>query len=215
MDKPKIIYVYDALCGWCYGFSPVIKSVYEFYYDKFEFEVISGGMILGNQIGPIGIVAPYIKMAYKTVEEAAGVVFGEAFLKDLEQGETIFSSEMPAVGLSVFKSYLPEKAVLFAHGLQNGIYFDGKAPADESMYRYLAANFGLDTDEFQCKMKLEEFKQAAYYDFALAKQLQVNGFPTVFIQSKDNYFYLITRGFTDYQTLEARIENVLTELATK
>ena len=42
---PRIIYCYDAYCGWCYGFSPVIKALYEKYNDQFEFETISGGMI--------------------------------------------------------------------------------------------------------------------------------------------------------------------------
>ena len=75
--KFSIIYVYDALCGWCYGFSPVIKQVFEKYQAQFDFEVISGGMILGERQGPIGEVAAYIKGAYKTVEDTTGVKFGE------------------------------------------------------------------------------------------------------------------------------------------
>ncbi len=61
MKKGKLIYVYDALCGWCYGFSPVISKIHKEYKDSLEFEVISGGMILGDRIGPIGEVASYIK----------------------------------------------------------------------------------------------------------------------------------------------------------
>ena len=29
MEKPKIIYVYDALCGWCFGFSPSMEKIKE------------------------------------------------------------------------------------------------------------------------------------------------------------------------------------------
>lgn len=210
--KPKIIYVYDALCGWCYGFSPVIKAVYENYEDRFDFEVISGGMMLGLRTGPISVIAPYIETAYHAVEEVTGVVFGEGFLRQVEKGEMILDSEKPAIALSVFKTYYPAKAILFAHDIQNCINFDGKEPNDEEMYRYLAVNFGIDPDAFIHKMHEEEFKQAAYYDFALAKQLQVSGYPAAFIQSADNNFYMIAKGFTRLEDLEARIEKVWKEI---
>lgn len=212
--KPKIIYVYDALCGWCYGFSPVIKSVYERNQNRFDFEVISGGMILGPRTGPISVVAPYIQTAYHSVEEVTGVEFGEGFLKEVEYGEMILDSEKPAIALSVFKTYYPDKAILFAHDIQNCINFDGKAPNDEDIYRYLAVNFGIDPDEFVYKMHQDEFKQAAYYDFALTKQLQVSGFPAVFIQSADNHFHMIAKGYTRLEDLEVRIEKVWQELHT-
>jgi putative protein-disulfide isomerase len=210
--KPKIIYVYDALCGWCYGFSPVIKSIYEHNQDRFDFEVISGGMMLGNRTGPISVVAPYIKTAYHTVEETTGIVFGEGFLREVEKGDMILDSERPAIALSVFKSYHPDKGISFAHDLQNCINFDGKAPNDDDMYRFLAVNFGIDPDEFLHKMHEEEFKQKAYYDFALAKQLQVSGYPAAFIQSADNHFYMIAKGFTPLEDLEVRIDKVLDEI---
>jgi putative protein-disulfide isomerase len=80
------------------------------------------------------------------------------------------------------------------------------------MYRYLAVNFGIDPDEFIHKMHEEQFKQAAYYEFALSKQLQVSGYPAAFIQSADNHFYMIAKGFTRLEDLEARIEKVWNEM---
>lgn len=210
--KPKIIYVYDALCGWCYGFSPVIKSVYERYQNQFDFEVISGGMFLGTRTGPIEVIAPHIRTSYHIVEDVTGIRFGEGFLKQVEKGQMILDSEKPAIALSVYKYYHNDKAILFAHDLQDCIKFDGKEPNDDDIYRYLAVNFGLDPDEFIHKMHEEEFKQAAYYDFALAKQLQVSAYPAAFIQSSDINFHMVAKGYTRLDDLEARIQKVLHEL---
>ena len=212
MEKIKIIYVHDALCGWCYGFSPVIRSIYEHKQSQFDFEVLSGGMMLGQRSGPVGVVAAFVKTAYKMVEQTTGITFGEGFLTQLERGEMIFDSEKPAIALSVFKSYQSGKAILFAHDLQDCLYHDGRDLNDDDVYRYLAVNFGLDPDEFIYKMQTEDFKQSAHYDFALARQLEVTGYPAVLVQNADNHFYLIAQGFTDLQTLEARLENVLIEL---
>ena len=36
--KPKIIYCYDAYCGWCYGFSDVIKKLWGKHKENIDFE---------------------------------------------------------------------------------------------------------------------------------------------------------------------------------
>ena len=212
MIKPKIIYVYDALCGWCFGFSPVIQAARDFYSHDFDFEIISGGMMIGERAGRISDVAPHLRDSYKRVEETTRIVFGNPFLKHLEEGEMIFNSETPSVALSVFKSLQPRNAFEFASQLQNSIYFDGKEPESAELYRYLAVNYGIDPDDFESRMADRVFKDQAHYDFALAKQLQVDAFPAAFIQHTESSLYMIARGYTDYETLELRIENIRKEI---
>ncbi len=199
----KLIYVYDALCGWCFGFSPTIERFAQVYQADFEkIEVISGGMVVGNRIGPIGEVAGYISQAYKDVERATGIKFGEQFLNGtLAEGTAIFSSIPPAIALSIFKSYQPDNQLTFAARLQKAIYFEGKAPEEVAAYSLIAAEFGLDSDDFLVKMKDAHFKALAEEDFAYTQQLQVNGFPTVFVQLGTQY-YPIARGAVNYKTLE-------------
>ena len=210
--KFSIIYVYDALCGWCYGFSPVINQLFEKYQSQFDFEVISGGMVLGDRQGPIGEVAAYIKGAYKTVEDTTGVKFGENFVNVvLEEGKLYFSSEKPSIALSVFKVYHPQKAILFARDLQSAIYNDGLDLSKDESYVSLAEKHEINPKDFIRKLNSEEFKQAAYYDFALAKQLQVTGYPAVLIKTGEQNFYMIAKGYTDFATIELRIQNVLKE----
>ena len=36
LNKVKIIYVYDAICGWCFGFSPTIGNTDETDHPKPE-----------------------------------------------------------------------------------------------------------------------------------------------------------------------------------
>jgi putative protein-disulfide isomerase len=212
MEKIRFIYVYDAFCGWCYGFTPVVAALYDKYNSQFDFEVISGGMITGNRVGPIGVIAPYIKNAYKTVEETTGIKFGEGYLRNVEEGKMILDSEKPAIALAVFRSYVPDKAVLFAHDMQNAINFDGADPNHNDMYRYIAVNHGIDPDEVQHKLLEDTFKEKAYYDFAMAKQLGVTGYPAAFLQVSEQNLYMIARGYTDLDTMETRINNVLHEV---
>jgi len=210
-DSMKIIYVYDALCGWCYGFSPVITEMEKKYSSQIDFEVVSGGMVTGDRIGPIGEVAGYIKTAYKDVEKATGVEFGEQFLNQtLEKGDAIFTSIPPAIAMVVFKSHKPEKQVEFAAALQKGIYYEGKEPSHYQMYGELARDFGLDSAAFIAQIKDSKYEELAYKEFQMAASLGVRGFPTVFIL-KNGRYEQISHGYTPMAAFEKRITDYLDE----
>lgn len=203
----KIIYAYDALCGWCYGFSPVIEQLAADH-PEVEFEVLSGGMVTGSRIGPIGTVAPYIKWAYKDVENATGVKFGEAFLKGvLEDGKAIFSSLKPGYALTVAKQLAPEKALAFAARLQKAVYFDGILPDHYASYGPLAADFGFDPAQFVEQMQDAAIQRKTEEEFARVANLGVRGFPTVFA-AKEGKMTLIAHGFVPYETLKHRLESL-------
>lgn len=215
MDKPTLIYCYDAYCGWCYGFSPVIKKITEQYKNEFHIEVLSGGMMIGKEVMPIEKIAPYIKSAYKRVEELTGVQFGEDFLWHInnpDKSDWVMNSEKPAIALCVFKEYFPEDAILFAGDLQYALNYEGRDLDDDEAYRHLLAKYKLPEMEFFSKLKSDEFKEKAYYEFALCKHLQVTGFPQVFVQQNESKFYLLSKGFSDYDTMNLRVQNVLKEL---
>lgn len=210
-----LIYCYDAYCGWCYGFSPIIKGVAEEYADKFHTEVLSGGMILPEHERPISAMASYIQTAYKTVEEYSGIRFGEDYLWHIfnpDKSDWFLNSEKPAIALCVFKEYHPDKQVQFAADLQYGMHYEGRDLTDNEAYRHLLDKYSIPHDEFYQKLGSEEYKEKAYYEFALVKQLQVTGFPTALLQTSETKFYLLARGFTPYDTFKQRIENVLAEL---
>ena len=117
MEKPLLVYCFDAWCGWCYGFSSVIRHIEKEYRDEFDFEVLSGGMILPSEPVHISASAPYIKDAYKRVEELTGVKFGQDYLWHINNpGESDWfpDSLKPAIALVIFKEYLPGKEITLA-----------------------------------------------------------------------------------------------------
>jgi putative protein-disulfide isomerase len=214
--SPTLYYCYDAYCGWCYGFSPVIRRIFEEYRDHLAFEVLSGGMIMPEQARPIAVMAEYIQTAYKTVEETTGVRFGEDWLWHIrhpEESDWRPCSEKPAIALCVFKDYYPDLAVLFAGELQYALHFEGRDLTDDEAYRHLAEKYDIPEKEFYGKLHHPAYKEKAYDEFALVKQLRVTGFPTVFLQVSETKFYLLSRGYSDYGTMKKNLSQALGELA--
>lgn len=210
-----IFYCYDAYCGWCYGFSPVIKKIAEEYKDKLNFEVLSGGMIISDHPKPIAVTAGYIQKAYKVVEEHTGIRFGADYLWHInhpELSDWFPDSEKPAIAMSIFKDYYPERQVEFAADLQYALHYEGRDLCDDEAYRHLLEKYSIRGETFYSKLKSDAYKEKAHYEFALCKQLKVTGFPAVLLQANESKFYLLARGYTGYDELKERIENVLKEI---
>jgi putative protein-disulfide isomerase len=213
--KPTIYYCFDAYCGWCYGFSKVITQIAEEYKDQIFFDVLSGGMILPEEPTHFAPLARYIQGAYKQVEETTGVRFGEDFLWHVfhpDDTDWFPDSIKSATALCIFKEYHPNKAVSIASELQYALNYEGRDLTDNEAYRHLVHKYYIPEDAFYEKLKSEEYKEKAFYEIALVKQLQVKGFPSVLMQVTDSKFYLLAQGYTDYATVEQRLKKVLLEI---
>lgn len=215
MQKPLLIYCYDAYCGWCYGFSPVMRKIRDHYSERLEVEVLSGGMILPEQAKPIGVIAPYIREAYHTVEQTTGVLFGQDYLWHIfhpEDSDWVPCSEKPSIALSIYKEYHPERQADFASDLQFALHAEGRDLCDEEAYRHLLHIHDIPAKEFFDKLKQEAYRDKAYYEFSLCKQLKVTGFPTVLLQTSSSQFYLLSRGYTSFETLQQRLNDILDQM---
>ncbi|MBS1564934.1 MAG: DsbA family protein [Bacteroidetes bacterium] len=211
---PTVIYCYDAWCGWCYGFSPVIKRLADEYGDRIPFEVLSGGMIMPEEPRHISVTAGYIKQAYKVVEEHTGVRFGSDYLWHInnpEMSDWFPSSEKPAIALCVFKEIQPDQQVSFAADLQFALHAEGRDLTDDEAYRHLLKKYKINPEDFYAKLHSNEYREKAHYEFSLVKQLQVTGFPAVLLQASESKFYLLARGYTGYDALKERLDKVLEE----
>ncbi len=213
--NPTLFYYYDAYCGWCYGFSPVIKKIAADF-PSVTIEVLSGGMILPEEPVHIGATAGYIAQAYHRVEEYTGIKFGEDYLwhvKNPDLSDWYPNSEKPAIAMCIFKEYYPERQVEFAADLQYALHYEGRDLTDDEAYRHLLEKYSIQPEVFYTKLKRDEYKEQAYYEFQLCKQLQVTGYPCVLLQNSETKFTLLARGFTDYATLAARLTAALQETA--
>jgi len=209
MAKPTIFYVYDALCGWCYGFGPVIEKFQDNYGDRVKLEVLSGGMVVGGRVGPFSNMANYIRQAVPRLTEITDVQFGEAyFTQVLDKGTYISNSEPPAIALSILKEQAVEKPITLAHRLQKLQFVEGHDLNRMETYLPLAAAYGLDAETFKQKFASDDYRFKAQQEFQLVQSWGISGFPAVVCQLP-NGLHLVANGYTPYEQLTATFERVL------
>lgn len=211
MPTPHFIYVYDPLCGWCYGFSPVITSLWKEYSERATLEVVTGGMVRGDRVGPLSNIAHYIQDAYKRVEAYSGVTFGDPYLNELfGQGEVWQDSEPACLVHAALKVSRPELCLDFAAEVQKAIYYEGIPPTDPEKLIATALRIGADEKSLRLTLSDPHTHQAMIDDFNRAEGLGVQGFPTLLMEL-DNRRYVLTRGYASLEDLKSRISQIFEE----
>lgn len=212
MNKPVLIYCYDAYCGWCYGFNKVMKDIERDFSSRIDLDVLSGGMVLPENPVHISATASYIASAYQRVEDMTGVKFGEDYLWHIfnpDQSDWYPNSEMPAIALCILKDYFPEKAVTFAHELQFALHGEGRDLTDPEAYRHILVKYNIKPEDFYEKLSSESYRDRAHEEFSMVRQLKVDGYPCLLLQTKPLTFHLVAKGYTPYDLVAERLNLIL------
>ena len=209
MQKPTFFYIYDALCGWCFGFAPVVKKLHAEFQNDFTFEVINGGMVTGDRVGPLHKMAAYIKRSAPRVEEISGVKFGDAYLNDLLNSETYISNSLPpTIAFKIFQEQASDQQIKLAHDIQQLHFAEGKDLNEAETYLPLAKEIGLPNDVFLQKFQDKKYRELAQSDFELTQNWGISGFPAVVVEHEEK-LYLLTQGYQDFVTLADVVRKIL------
>jgi putative protein-disulfide isomerase len=211
MEKPTLIYIYDALCGWCYGFSPVMQKLYEAYQDRIAFEVLSGGMITGRRVQPLSAMADYIRQASQLLAEVTGVSPSEDYYSNiLEKGTYRSDSLPPAIALNILKEKSPEDQFPLAQAIQHLYYTQGQDLNQVETYLPLAREKGWEEETFKKKFVDPAYADRAREEFKQVQEWGLDGFPAV-LGKKGTALVLISHGYQPFEQVNEAVKQLLEE----
>ncbi|MGN7411053.1 DsbA family protein [Paenibacillus sp. SAF-068] len=184
----SLIYVWDAYCGWCYGFS---KSLREFHQNHLELpiDVLSGGLFIGDRSQAMEAY-PHIPEANQRIGQLTGAEFGVPYNKLLNDGTFIMDSEAAAIGFSALRAMAPEQAVYLASAMQRAFYYEGKSLSDIDTYQDIAKQFDLDEQKVIEGIINPETRDLVKQEFVTAGNLGARSYPTLFLKKGDNLYQL-------------------------
>lgn len=124
----KLVYVFDAYCGWSHGFSGTLSEVVS-HHPELPVEVVSGGLFTGSRRTPIREFG-YVQGANAKIAELTGAEFGEAYERLIADGSFVMDSEAAARGVAALRQAAPARAAELAIALQRAFYVDGRSLSD-------------------------------------------------------------------------------------
>jgi len=178
--QAQVVYVFDAYCGWCYGFGPTVQQFWELNRGRVPFSAISGGLFLGERRLPLSTFG-YIEAANARISQLTGAKFGEKYQALLRDGRLVMDSEVAAAGFAALREQAPERAIELTNTMQRAFFQRGRSLSDVETFMVLAREFELDADRIAKYVSGNDARPAAMQDFSLARALGANSFPALLV----------------------------------
>jgi len=202
-----VVYVMDAYCGWCWGFSARIAEFEAANRHRVPFTAISGGLFTGQRARPISAY-PHIPEANARIARLTGAHFGEAYQRVLEEGRLVMNSSDAGAALAALRDLAPQKTIHWTRQLQEAFYERGQSLSEPATIGGIAAAEGFDAAEVLRRLQDGSALGQAASDFALARQLGASTYPTLLFADGHKVQSLPATG-TALEVLNERLDAVL------
>lgn len=205
MDGKEIIYIGDPMCSWCYGFAGVIREIRKNFRDRAGFRLVMGGLRPDGTHVVDDRYRTFLRGHWQEIGRRTGQPFD---LSILDATGWIYDTEKPCRAVVVVRHLRPDLEWDYFAAAQQGFYRDNHDPNDPRSFARLAAAFGIDEREFLDAYGDERMIAATRDDFAYARSIGVNSFPTVVVEDRRGLAAL-TIGYRPYDDLVDPLEDWL------
>ncbi|MEB0047796.1 MULTISPECIES: DsbA family protein [unclassified Pseudomonas] len=183
-------YIYDPLCGWCYGAKPLVQAAQ----TLLEVAAHGGGMMAGAHRQTVSPqLRDYVMPHDRRIAEYTGQPFGEAYFEGLLRDDTAVFDSAPPIAAVLAAEQIAGCGLALLGRLQRAHYVEGRRIADEAVLFELATDIGLEPQAFQAAFKEADTDRHIKESRALLAAVGGQGFPT-FALERDGQFTLIDIG---------------------
>ncbi|WP_460053670.1 DsbA family protein [Pseudomonas sp. S2_D06] len=177
-------YIYDPLCGWCYGAKPLVQAA------QAVLPVIAhgGGMMTGanrQKVSPQ--LRNYVMPHDRRIAEYSGQPFGEAYFEGLLRDHSAVFDSAPPIAAVLAAEQMTGRGLELLGNLQSAHYVEGRRIADESVLFELAQGMGLDREAFEKTFRSADTEGHIRNSRALLAKVGGQGFPTLALEHDDQF----------------------------
>jgi len=197
------------MCSWCWGFSPVWEKIRKQYETQASFQLMLGGLRPGNTERFDESRRAYILQHWHAVHERTG----QPFNFDFRMGPTFtYDTEPASRATVVIRQLVPGKEWDFLRSVQEAFYVQNADITKTEILEEIAVTLGMETLQFRQVFHDSQTKQFVWDEFDQARQLGVDGFPTLLGRHGQSVSTLM-HGYRDFETLVSSIDKFFEKMA--
>jgi len=175
----RLIYGFDPLCGWCYGFAPALRRIRD-EFPGLAIELRMGGLITGDRIRPYREAADYIKQASSRLTAVTGVALGEAFFSGILANPGVTASSLPPCDVLLqLRQSDPDAVLDVAAALQQAHFGEGLDLNDPATYDFVILRLG--SKAAVHVPAPHELRPALDLEFQASRALGITSYPTLIL----------------------------------
>lgn len=183
MNNQQLIYLFDPLCGWCYGASPAIEKLSQ----NNEITLLPTGLAVDRQRKMDREFAQYAWGNDQRIAKLTGVVFSQQYREQLLEKETDFDSRLMVNALSVVQFKQPSKTLTVLKSLQQARYVQGLDTTKLDVVNMIVNHQGIDCTKEEILAANAQADQYIAQGQALARQLGLQGVPNLLLKTEQGY----------------------------
>ncbi|MCF7499734.1 DsbA family protein [Pseudoalteromonas sp. L1] len=190
----KLIYVYDPMCSWCWGYRESWLKLKEALGDKLAIEYKVGGLAPDSDEPMPEDMQQFLQQTWQRIEQQLGTNFNHNFWLNTQPRRSTY----PACrAVLVARQYNKELEMLYA--IQKAYYLNAQNPSDISTLANLAEQIGLAKNTFITEIQSEKINSLLMNEINEVRSLPVQGFPSLVIENKGSY-YAVPVNYQDWQS---------------
>ena len=199
---PRLLYVVDPMCSWCWGFTEVRREVSKELPDL-EWQLVMGGLAPDSDEPMDEETRGYVQDAWRAVAQRTGAEFNHDFWTECAPRRSTYPSCR-----AVIVAGESGKSEEMLSAIQRAYYQEARNPSDTETLTSLASDVGLDPAAFEAALHSPEIQTKLTEDFALRSAIGAYSFPSVGLLDGDQA-QLLTTGWCDAQALTDAIRESL------
>jgi putative protein-disulfide isomerase len=202
-DRGAVLhYIYDPLCGWCYGAEPLVWAAAGV--PGLDLEMHAGGLWPEPTRLPDS-TRRYIKEADARVGQMSGQPYGEPhFAGLLFDPELVLDSRPTTAAVLAAQALDPAGGLAMLRAIQHAHYEHGKHVVRRDVLVDAAAGIGLDRSAFEAELDRAQADAHIARSRQLMARVGAQGFPTFVLQIGDDLHGVPHHRFASDPTAFAR-----------
>lgn len=206
--NPKLYYIHDPMCSWCWGFRPVWDALQQALPNNITVEYVVGGLAEDTDIPMPLEQQQMIQNHWHTISTKLGTQFNFDFWKN----NTPKRSTYPACrAVIAAKNLKAEQAMIDA--IQRGYYLQALNPSEITDLTLIASDLAktlatFDDEEFLRQLHSSQVQAELVAQIERARALTQRGFPSL-VLAVDEQQHFIAHDYKDYRPTLAKINKLL------
>jgi len=178
-------YLYDPLCGWCYGAEPLVAAARGV--EGLTLRLHGGGLWPEPTTLP-DEMRRYIRAADARVAELSGQPYGTAYLDALILDPTLVLHSPPTIAAVLAAESLAGRGIEMLRGIQHAHYEDGRHVVRPEALDDIAERLGFDRETFAAARASAPVDAHIRATRQLMAAVGATGFPTFVLEVAERRF---------------------------
>ncbi|WP_199528369.1 DsbA family protein [Pseudoalteromonas sp. bablab_jr010] len=195
----KLIYVYDPMCSWCWGFRETWLKLQAAIGDKLAIEYKVGGLAPDSDEPMRKEMQQFLQQTWQRIEQQLGTPFNHEFWHTAQPRRSTY----PACR-AVLVARQQNKEQEMHYAIQKAYYLDAQNPSDISTLASLAEQIGLEKNAFLKEIESEKINSLLMDEINQARSLPIQGFPSLVLENKGLYA-AVPVNYQDWQSTYQQI----------